>query len=113
LTTVATTGWFKDVTDKPNTGDRTMGNANDVIGLLKELNTVQLEEVLRKTLKAIVQLNYRELMQENEELKERIEELESDHEQMLETFSEVEDYQRAVENWIDDAPAQVDISDYV
>lgn len=90
-----------------------MGNANDVIALLPGLNNAQLEEVLKRTLKAIVQLNYRELMNENKELREKIEEIEAANEEMLQAFSDVEDYQRAVENWIDDAPAQVDISDYV
>ena len=41
-----------------------MRNANDVIALLEGLDKDQLEEVLRRTLKAIVQLEYRELMNE-------------------------------------------------
>ena len=88
-------------------------NANDAIAILESLNKDQLEEVLRRTLKAIVQLEYRELMQENEELREQIAEAEEANEKMLEKFSEVDDYIREVECWIDQVPAEPDVSDYV
>lgn len=90
-----------------------MGNANDVIALLAGLNTVELEEVLRKTLKAIIQLNYRELMSENEELKSRIEDLEAERETMLEAMQMCDDYRGEVDEWIEHAPVAPDLSDYV
>lgn len=90
-----------------------MTNANDVIALLPGLSKEQLEDVLRKTLKAIVQLEYRELMNENEELTEKVAELEADHEKMLEAFSECQEYIDDVDSWVGEAPIAPDISDYV
>lgn len=90
-----------------------MRNANDVIALLEGLDKDQLEEVLRRTLKAIVQLEYRELMDENEKLREERAELEEANQTMLDKFSDVDDYVREVESWADMIPAEPDISDYV
>lgn len=90
-----------------------MSNANDVIALLPGLSKDQLEEVLRKTLKAIVQLEYRELMTENEELSEKIAELEGDHERMLEALEECNEYMEHVESWTQEEPIAPDISEWV
>lgn len=82
----------------------------------KELQTLDLEgleSVLRLTIKTIVQLRYRELMDESKKLKEKIEELENDHETMLDTFEECQEFIDAIESWKDDCPAAPDISDYV
>jgi chromosome segregation ATPase len=82
----------------------------------KELQTLDLEgleSVLRLTIKTIVQLRYRELMDESKQLKEKIEELENDHETMLETFQECQEFIDAIELWKEDCPDAPDISDYV
>lgn len=90
-----------------------MNDANDVIPMLENLNKTQLEQVLRHTLKTIVQLEYRELMNENSELKEKIEEIEKANEEMLEKFTDVQEYIDAVNDWAEDVPTEPDLSDYV
>jgi len=90
-----------------------MTNANDVIALLESLNKDQLEEVLRRTLKAIVQLEYRELMNENEDLREQVASLEETNDAMKDTFIEVKDYIEEVKDWEYAIPSAPDISHFV
>lgn len=90
-----------------------MNKATDVIAMLESLNKDELETVLRRTLKRIVQLEYRELMNENTELREKLEELETANEEMLEKFSDVQKYIDAVNYWAEDVPSEPDLAEYV
>jgi len=88
-------------------------NANDVAAILESLNKEQLEEVLRRTLKAIVQLEYRELMNENEDLREQIASLEETGDLMKDALIEAKEYIDEVKDWEYSIPSAPDISDFV
>lgn len=90
-----------------------MTNLDQIVTTLSALTHNDLETLLKRTLRALVQLEYRELMNENKELKEKLTEVEEANEEMLEKFSEVQEYIDSVNYWAEDVPSEPDLKDFV
>lgn len=90
-----------------------MTNLEQILATLSALNHNDLETLLKRTLRALVQLEYRELMNENKKLKEKLTEVEEANDEMLAKFSEVQEYIDSVNYWADDLPSEPDLKDFV